>query len=158
MANESLWLINKLKPYGYKNFMVKSFFKTPDGHYIWEEDESTAGKELSSHAYVKLCNCDRDMAFDGHFLYAEPKTRIKPANRLPFELDFKFNHAGLLVVPLENIKNAPFDKLCKALFIQLMLYASHGYEIRVGRYAGVGVVVKPYQHELSLIECDMMVG
>lgn len=151
MTNETLWLINLFKKTSYKNFFIKSFYKSLNGR-IWDDTDLRGATHVTSHAYISLCNWRDEIICDGLYLYAE-KSDGMPASLIEF--DFTFKHAGTLSIPLDKLKNEVFDELCKAIFIQLMLLVSKGWAIKLGLHGQH--LIEPYTEVLSLIECDMSI-
>lgn len=158
MTNESLWLIRLLKDLGYKNLFVKSFYITKTNHKIWDDSDIKSCDEVISRGYVGVSNW-KDNA-DYYFTLDDPHTNntlhsLSWSDRVILEIDFKFNCAGQLAIPLDNLKKNEYDDFCRSLFIQLMMASSKGYNVALGYFGKT--FIKAHNENESLISCDMMV-
>lgn len=154
MTNESLWLIKMLKPLGYRNLFVKSFYRTKDNHRIWDDTDIKQCDQAVPRGYVGVSNWNDDA---DHFFtiedHANKPNRSSP--RICLEIDFKFNCAGQLAIPLDNLKKNEYDDFCRSLFIQLIMASSKGYSIALG-YFGETFIKANNEFEL-LVDCDLVV-
>ena len=151
MCSESKWLIKLFKPFGFEKILIKAFYKTRSGKHVWfDEDLKTCKEDYSMHAYVKLCRWKDDQSFDGAYLAVAKDD--KPSI---FEVQHKFNNAGILAIPLETFTHEKLDDFSKTMFAQLMIALSNGYELRLGAYGRT--ILEPHSYMTSIVECDMMV-
>ena len=149
MTNEAIWLVNLFKKFGYKYLCIKSFYKTLNGR-VWDDDDLRGASHVRSYAIIRLSS--RNDEYDGFYISAKKNDNMPAAL---IEIEFPFKHAGNISIPLEKLTNDVFDKLCKSIFIQLMLLVAKGYAINLGMHEEH--LIEPYAEIASLIECDMSV-
>ena len=154
MTNESLWLIKNLKTLGYKNLFVKSFYRTKANHRrIWDDSDIKPCDQVISRGYVGVSNW-KDNA-DYFFTLDSRANKLNLSHRILLEIDFKFNCAGQLAIPLDNLKKNEYDDFCRSLFIQLIMASSKGYSVALG-YCGETFIKANNEFEL-LVDCDLVV-
>lgn len=151
MNNESKWLINIFRSLDYKKILIKAFYKTRSGKHIWfDEDLKGCKEDYVMKAYVKICNWKDDKTWDGDYLNLE-----KDCNIRLFEVDYVFNHAGILAIPLDALANKKLDDFCKMMFMQIIMSLSNGNFLKFGKYGPI--MLSPEETLSSLIECDLIV-
>ena len=151
MSNESKWFVKLFKPLGFEKILIKAFYQTRGSKNIWfDEDLKSCKENYSMYAYVKLCNWSDDLTIDGSYLHL-----VKDKEPHTFKVQYAFNHAGILAMPLETFTNEKLDDFSKTMFAQLMLALSNGYELRFGIYGQT--LLEPQSFMTSIVDCDMMV-
>lgn len=154
MTNESLWIIKTLKPLGYRNLFVKSFYRTKENHRrIWDDSDIKPCDQVVPRGHVGVSNWNDDA--DYFFTLDGRDNKLNLSHRVLLEIDFKFNCAGQLAIPLDNLKKNEYDDFCRSLFIQLIMASSKGYSVALG-YFGETFIKANNEFEL-LVDCDLVV-